>query len=111
MIHPSDLLHAVNIAEGGDEIGISTEFLNSLQDSKGFFETRKGTFLKSIAMTTIGVATGAALDRSLEGIAAGAVIAKIAEPAVDLGLDLLDEFLLSTLRGGSQECSSTTCVH
>jgi hypothetical protein len=81
---------------------ICTEFMNSIQDPRNFFESRKGKFIKSLAMTAIGTGAGAVIDQGLAGFAAGALISKIAEPAVDLGLDLLDEYLLNNLTKGWQ---------
>jgi hypothetical protein len=81
---------------------ICTEFMNSIQNPKSVFDSRKGKFIKSVAMTGIGTGLGAVLDQGLGGFAAGAIISKIAEPALDLGLDLLDEYLLSKLTKGWQ---------
>jgi hypothetical protein len=78
---------------------ISKEYLSSLDAPKGFFETKTGRLTKSIVMTALGTGAGAAIAGA-EGALGGAAVAKVLEPVADLGLDLVDEFLLAGLTKG-----------
>lgn len=78
---------------------IVKEYLSSLDAPQGFFETRTGKVTKSIVMTALGTGAGAAIAGA-EGMVGGAVVGRLLEPAVDLGLDLVDEFLLAGLTKG-----------
>lgn len=78
---------------------ISREYIDAIANAKGFFHTKTGKFSKSIAMTTIGGGIGALLAGPV-GAAGGATAARILEPLTDLGLDLIDEFVLSGLTNG-----------
>jgi hypothetical protein len=87
------------LTTAGDS-SLTKEYINAIVDSKGFLDTTTGKFIKSIALTAIGAIAGKALEGTFPAAMAGGAIAKAAEPAVDLGLDLLDEFLLVGLRKG-----------
>jgi len=78
---------------------IAKEYVDSIADAKGFFETRKGKVTKSVVMTSIGAAIGAAVGGA-EGALGGAFAAKVLETGADFGLDLVDEFLISGLTKG-----------
>jgi hypothetical protein len=85
---------------GNDAIDdISREYIDAIANAQGFFQTRTGKFSKAIAMTTIGGGIGALLAGPI-GAAGGATAARILEPLTDLGLDLIDEFVLSGLTNG-----------
>lgn len=87
------------VSGGGGDASLSREYIEAISNSKSFFQTRTGKFSKSIAMTTIGAGVGALIAGPV-GIAGGAAAGKILEPAADLGLDLIDEFILSGLTKG-----------
>lgn len=78
---------------------ISREYIDVIANAKGFFQTTAGKITKSIAMTTIGGGIGAMLAGPV-GAAGGATAARVLEPVTDLGLDLIDEFVLSGLTKG-----------
>jgi hypothetical protein len=78
---------------------ITKEYVDSIADATGFFETRKGKVTKSVVMTAIGAAIGAAIG-GVEGALGGAAVAKAVETGADLTLDLVDEFLISGLTKG-----------
>lgn len=78
---------------------LSREYIEAIANSKGFFQTRSGRFSKSIAMTTIGAGVGAIIAGPI-GVAGGAALGRVLEPAADLGLDLIDEFIVSGLTKG-----------
>jgi hypothetical protein len=78
---------------------IIKEYLNSLDAPKGFFETKTGKVTKSIVMTALGTGAGAAIAGA-EGALGGAAVARVLEPVAELGLDLVDEFLLAGLTKG-----------
>ncbi|MFM0162904.1 hypothetical protein PQR39_21130 [Paraburkholderia sediminicola] len=81
---------------------ISKEYMDAIAEPKGFFQSKTGKTVKSIAMTAIGTGVAAAIESRLDGavIAAGVAAAKIIEPIADLGLDLLDQFVLDGLIKG-----------
>jgi hypothetical protein len=83
-----------------DGRALTTEYIDAIANAKGPFETTKGKFTKSIAMASIGAGIGAAISGSLEGATWGAAAGKVLEPAADLGLDLLDAFLLGKVTKG-----------
>lgn len=83
--------------EGAEDI--SREYIEAIANAKGFFQTRMGKFSKAVAMTTIGGGIGALLAGPI-GAAGGATAARILEPVTDLGLDLIDEFVVSGLTKG-----------
>jgi hypothetical protein len=84
----------------GGETAISKEYIDAIAEAKGFFETKKGKLIKSIAMTAVGTGIGAIIGGE-EGSGIGATVGKfVLDPAADLGLDLLDEFLISGLTKG-----------
>ena len=78
---------------------IAKQYVDSIADAKGFFESRKGKVTKSVIMTSIGAAIGAVIG-GIEGALGGAVVAKAVETGADFGLDLVDEFLVSGLTKG-----------
>uniref|UniRef100_UPI001F080915 hypothetical protein n=1 Tax=Vibrio cholerae TaxID=666 RepID=UPI001F080915 len=81
------------------EQDITKSYIDSIVNSKGFFETKKGKLTKSIAMTAIGGAIGGAIAGP-GGAVGGAGALKLLEPAADIALDMLDEFVLSGLTKG-----------
>jgi hypothetical protein len=78
---------------------VTSEYLDAIQEPKGFFQTKFGKLTKVISMTSIGAGIGHALG-GMEGMVGGAALAKAIEPAIDPGLDLVDEFLLDGLLKG-----------
>lgn len=78
---------------------ITKEYVDSIADATGFFETRKGKVTKSVVMTAIGATIGAAIG-GVEGALGGAAVAKALETGADFTLDLVDEFLISGLTKG-----------
>lgn len=82
-----------------DNTEISKEYVDAISNARGFFQSKTGRFTKSIAVSTVGAGLGM-LVAGPAGAAGGAGVAKLLEPAADLGLDLLDEFMLSGLTKG-----------
>lgn len=78
---------------------ITKEYVDSIANAKGFFQTITGRVTKNVAMSVIGAGVGVLVAGSA-GAIGGAGVAKILEPAADLGLDMLDEFVLSGLTKG-----------
>jgi hypothetical protein len=78
---------------------IVKEYIDSIADTKGFFETRSGKITKSVAMTALAAGIGAAVGGA-EGAVKGAILGKGLEVGADFALDLVDEFLLSKLTKG-----------
>jgi hypothetical protein len=90
------LFAAKSLAADSD---ITRDYVDSIADAKGFFETRRGKFTKSIVMTAIGGSIGAIIGGA-EGAIGGVAVAKTLEIGSDLALDLADEFLISELTKG-----------
>lgn len=86
---------AANVAD----IDVTKAYIRALEAPESFFETRKGKIAKSCIKTALGAGIGGALGGA-EGAGAGVVIAHVGEPLVDLGLDMLDELVLSGLMKG-----------
>ncbi|WP_455928780.1 hypothetical protein [Pseudomonas fluorescens] len=78
---------------------IAAEYLNAVANAKGFFQTFKGKMVKNVAMTSIGMGVGTLIAGPL-GTLVGPAAVKILEPVADVGLDLMDEFLISGLTKG-----------
>jgi hypothetical protein len=78
---------------------IVKEYIDSIADTKGFFETKAGKLTKSVVMTSLGAGIGALIG-GVEGTVGGAVVGKGLEVGADFALDLVDEFLLSGLTKG-----------
>lgn len=78
---------------------ISKEYLDSIANAVGMLDRPAGKFLKAVVMAGIGTGLGTAVDQPLLGLAAGGIIGAFAE---HLSLDIVDEFLLDTLRKGWQ---------
>jgi hypothetical protein len=78
---------------------ITKEYVDSIADAKGFFETRRGKLTKSIVMTAIGAGVGTVIGGA-EGAIGGAAVGKSLEIGADWALDLVDEFLISGLTKG-----------
>lgn len=86
-------------ATQGDE-KIATEYLEALTSAAGPLSTPQGKLLKAIGMAGAGAVVGSMIDGPLLALAAGGAAAAIGDRLVDLGLDILDEFLLDGLRKG-----------
>lgn len=84
----------------GTDVIATKEYIDAIADARGFFETKKGKLTKSIAMTTVGAGVGAVIAGAESGAFLGATAAKLLEPAADLALDMVDEFLISGLTKG-----------
>ena len=81
-------------------IPITKEYIDVIANAQGFFETIKGRITKTIAMSAIGAGVGTIISNSVGGAALGGAVGALLCPTADLGLDLLDEFVLSGLRKG-----------
>ncbi|HEY5339192.1 MAG TPA: hypothetical protein VIJ85_13375 [Rhizomicrobium sp.] len=83
---------------------LSAAYLAAIADAKGLFDTPVAKITKAIALTGIGMGLGAAAGAAVDGIVSGSLIggalSRIADPAVDVGLDLLDSFLLEGIVKG-----------
>lgn len=78
---------------------ITKEYVDAIVNSKGFFDTATGKFTKTITMKSVGAGLGA-IAGGMPGSLVGVGIASVAEPVVDIGLDLVDQFLLNGLLKG-----------
>lgn len=82
-----------------DVMDITKEYVDSIASAKGFFQTITGRITKNVAMSAVGADVGM-LVAGPAGALGGAGVAKALEPAADIGLDMLDEFVLSGLTKG-----------
>lgn len=78
---------------------IAAEYINAVANAKGFFQSFKGKMVKNVLMTSIGTGVGALIAGPL-GAMIGPAAVKIIEPVADVGLDLVDELLISGLTRG-----------
>ncbi len=78
---------------------VSREYISALTKSNTFWETRKGKLLKTLGVSTLGMAAGGALA-GVEGALAGIALGKILEQAAGITLDLLDVYILDSLGKG-----------
>jgi len=86
-------------SSSSDSLDIAKDYIDLIANSKGFFETKKGKFVKTIVMSAIGAGVGA-LIAGHTGAVGGVGVSRILEPTADIGLDMLDEFVLSGLTKG-----------
>lgn len=77
---------------------VTRSYIDSIENAKGFFETKRGRLTKNIAMTAIGAGVGSIIGPF--GTAVGGIVGKVLEPAVDFGLDMVDEYFVTELLKG-----------
>lgn len=90
------------INEKTDELGdlnFTKAYIDDISRDSGFFSTHKGKLLKTISLFTLSSYIGVQLE-SLPGIIAGLGAGKIFNKASDLGIDLIDEYILDGLLKG-----------
>ncbi|MCK4250379.1 hypothetical protein KAX97_02975 [candidate division WOR-3 bacterium] len=90
-------LHSVSNNSGADNI--CKEYIDAIVQTKGYFESGKGKFIKTLSLFTLSIEVGG-LIAGLPGMILGVPLAKMIEPAADFGLDLIDTYFLDgVLRG------------
>ncbi|WP_155742601.1 hypothetical protein [Variovorax paradoxus] len=77
---------------------VTRAYIEAISDATGFFETKSGRFTKTVAMALAGAAVGSFAGPA--GAVIGGMSGKILEPAVNFGLDLVDEYFISELTKG-----------
>lgn len=82
-----------------DSLEITKEYVDAIARRKGFFETKTGKFSKTISMSIVGAGVGTLIAGPV-GALAGAGALRATEPLADIGLDLLDEFVLDGILKG-----------
>ncbi|MCL5779518.1 MAG: hypothetical protein M1119_00925 [Firmicutes bacterium] len=90
------------LAQLSDSTGVeevSREYISALTKSNNFWEKRKGKLLKTLGVSTLGMAAGGAMA-GVEGALAGIALGKILEQAAGITLDLLDVYILDSLGKG-----------
>jgi hypothetical protein len=86
-------------AESGHSV--TREYIEAVAEGKGLFRTNAGKITKAIVNTTIGTGVATVLDARLEtAVIASIAASKVVDPVVDLGLDLLDTYVLDGLTKG-----------
>lgn len=74
-------------------------YVESIQSSKGFFDTFWGKSTKSVTMMMLGACVGSSVDHQLAPLI-GAASAPFITPVADYLLDMADEYLISELIKG-----------
>jgi hypothetical protein len=82
-----------------DAVEITKAYVDAIADAKGFFQTIPGKLTKTAVMSSIGAGIGAAIG-GLPGGVLGLSAAKFLEPAADVALDLVDQFVVDGLTKG-----------
>ncbi len=77
---------------------VTKEYIDSIENSKGFFETKKGRFTKNITMSLLGAGVGSIAGPM--GTAIGGVTGSLISPSADFALDMIDEYFISELSKG-----------
>lgn len=77
---------------------VTKEYINSIENSKGFFETKKGRFAKNITMSLLGAGVGSIAGPT--GAAIGGFTGSLLFPTADFALDMLDEYFISEVLKG-----------
>jgi hypothetical protein len=77
---------------------VTRAYIDSIENAKGFFETKRGRLTKNIAMTAFGAGVGSIVGPI--GTAVGGVIGMALEPAADFALDMIDEYFVTELLKG-----------
>jgi hypothetical protein len=78
---------------------ISKEYVDEIANHKGFFETTKGKFIKTIGMYGIGGTIGTLLG-GVDGTFVGIAASQILKPTGELGLSFIDTYFLDGLLKG-----------
>ena len=92
----------LDAAPNEERSDIIEAYLEAIANPKGFFETTSGKLTKLMAMTIIGAGVGVVATplSTTVGALAGAAAGRLIEPALNFGLDLVDEYLISGLTKG-----------
>lgn len=78
---------------------IVNEYIDAITNGKGFFETKTGKLIKILSVSAVSGTIGASIG-GLQGAICGISMEKIAEQGVDLGLSLLDTYVLDGMLKG-----------
>ncbi|MCP9761516.1 hypothetical protein [Lacihabitans soyangensis] len=87
------------VGENSNSYEITSEYINQIQGNTKFFQSTKGKFLKNLGLFGVTTGIGTIIGGQL-GAIAGTAIGKLVEPAVDLGLGLLETFWFDDLLNG-----------
>jgi hypothetical protein len=89
----------LSTATSGDK-SVTEEYLAAITETKGPLGSTAGKSFKAVALASVGAVLGHAVEGVVPGAMLGGLAAQAAGPAVDVTLDLLDEFLLDGLQKG-----------
>lgn len=81
-----------------DATKITSEYINSITE-KRWLETVPGRITKSLTVSTVSAAIGAYVAGPI-GAAIGGIAGKVLDPATEVAIDLIDEFVLDGLLKG-----------
>lgn len=87
------------LSEETCDLDVVKEYLSSIENTKGPLEKGVGKFLKTLGVYAVSCAAGEIIA-GLPGACVGSVAGKFIEPAVDLGISLLDTYLLGGILKG-----------
>lgn len=77
---------------------ITRVYIDEIQNAKGFFETTTGKVSKSLFMWSVGAGLGSFIGP--EGAVIGGALGAAVSPLTNVGLDMLDEYMISEMTKG-----------
>ena len=85
-----------------DKKDVTRSYLNAIENPQGFFETQTGKLTKIMTMAVMGAGVGAIAGPigASVGAVAGTLTGTLVEPALGVGLDLVDEYFISGIIRG-----------
>jgi hypothetical protein len=85
-----------------DRKDITRSYLDAIENPQGFFETQTGKLTKIMTMAMMGAGVGALAGPigASVGAVAGSLTSSMIEPALGVGLDLVDEYFISGITQG-----------
>jgi len=92
-----DLTYHTDIEE------LAKEYISSITENKSFFDSKHVKIIKSLGIVALSFTIGNSIDGLTGAVIGGAIggtLGKISEPAIDLGLNLLDSVYLDGLVKG-----------
>lgn len=80
---------------------ITKQYIEEIANHKGYFETPKGKFIKTVGVYGVGLSVGAVIEGA-PGALAGVGVSALLKPIGELGLSFIDAYLLDKLLKGWQ---------
>lgn len=87
------------VSENSNGSELTKAYLDAVADNAGFFDSRLGKLARTLSLCAVGAGVGS-LVAGLPGSLVGLSVGKLADYAADLGLGLLDSYLLDGMLRG-----------